>query len=68
MQLESRYRVAMVLYAGLAVAAWFLLGDAKLAVAGRPVELRLVPVIVLAAAALKTALFRKAEQVRGSRE
>jgi len=67
MQLESRYRVAMLLYAVLAVAAWFYLGDEKLAVAGRPVELRLIPAIVLAAAALKTILYRKAEQVRSGR-
>jgi hypothetical protein len=67
MQLESRYRVAMVLYVALGVAAWFYFGDTKLAVAGRPVELRLIPVIVLAASALKTLLYRKAEQVRSGK-
>jgi hypothetical protein len=62
--LDRRYRVALALYAVLAALAWFTLGEGKVLVAGRPVELRLVPLVILGGLALRTVLARQAEKIR----
>jgi hypothetical protein len=62
--LDRKFWIALALFAVLAVAAWFTIGDGTFDVEGRPVEVRLVPVIVLGGFALKTVLAHKAEKIR----
>ena len=62
--LDRKYWVALGLYAGLAALAWFTMDAGKVLVAGRPVELRLVPLIVIGGLALRTVLARKADRIR----
>ena len=62
--LERRYPVALVLYGILAVLVWFTMGGGKVLVMGRPVELRLVPLIILGGLALRTVLVLQADKIR----
>ena len=62
--LDRKFRTAMGLYAVLAVAAWYSMGEGSILVGDRPVEIRLVPLFVLGALALKTVLARQAEKIR----
>jgi hypothetical protein len=62
--LERRFPVALGLYAVLAVLVWFTMGEGKILVMGRAVELRLVPLIVIGGLALRTILARQAERIR----
>ena len=61
--LEKKYRVAMVLYAGLAILSWFTL-DARIPVGGRLVELKFVPLIIIGGLALRTMVAMRAERIR----
>jgi hypothetical protein len=61
--LERKARIAFGLYLVLAVVAWFTL-DGTVRVYGRPVELRLVPLVVLGGLAVRTLLAVKAEKIR----
>jgi hypothetical protein len=61
--LEKKYRVALVLYVGLAVLSWFTL-DARIAVGGRLVELKFVPLIIIGGLALRTMVAMRAEKIR----
>jgi hypothetical protein len=65
--LEKKYRVALVLYAFLAVLSWFTL-DGKIPVGGRLVELRLVPLVIIGGLALRTVVAMKAEKIRRREE
>jgi hypothetical protein len=62
--LERRFPIALGLYAVLALLVWFTMGEGKVLVHGRPVELRLVPLIVIGGLALRTVLARQAERIR----
>ena len=62
--LDRRFPVAIGLYAVLAVLVWFTMGEGKVLVHGRLVELRLVPLIVIGGLALRTVLARQAERIR----
>ncbi|HEY1987372.1 MAG TPA: hypothetical protein VGG85_18295 [Terracidiphilus sp.] len=62
--LERRYPVALLLYGVLGVLAWFTLGEGKVIVFGKPVELRLIPILILATFALRTVLVRQADKIR----
>jgi hypothetical protein len=64
--LDRKYWVALALYAVLAALAWFTLGAGKVFVAGRPVEMRLLPLIIIGGLALRTVLARHAEKIRRS--
>jgi len=61
--LEKKYRVALVLYAGLAVLSWFTL-DGRIPVGGRLVELKFVPLIILGGLALRTVVAMRADKIR----
>jgi hypothetical protein len=61
--LERKARIALGLYGVLAVLAWLTL-DGTVLVDGRPVELRLVPLVVLGGLVVKTLLALKAEKIR----
>ena len=58
----------MALYAVLALLVWFTMGEGKVPVMGKPVELRLLPLVVIGGMALKTVLARHAEKIRRAGE
>ncbi len=62
--LARRYPVALLLYGVLAVLVWFTVGEGTVIVFGRPVELRLIPILILATFALRTVLIRQADKIR----
>jgi len=61
--LERKYRVALALYAGLAVLSWFTL-DARISVGGRLVEMKFIPLIIIGGLALRTMVAMRAEKIR----
>jgi hypothetical protein len=63
-ELDRKYWVALALYAVLAALVWFTMGEGKILVSGRAVELRLVPLIIIGGLALRTVLAREAEKIR----
>ena len=64
--LDRKYWIALVLYGVLAVLVWFTMGEGKVQFAGRLVEMRLVPLIIIGGLALRTVLARHAEKIRRS--
>jgi hypothetical protein len=62
--LDRKYWVALALYGVLAALAWFTLGESKVLVMGKLVDLRLLPLIVIGGLALRTVLARQAEKIR----
>jgi hypothetical protein len=62
--LDRRYPLALAMYAVLAALVWFTMDAGKVDVLGRPVELRLVPLIIIGGLALRTVLARQAEKIR----
>lgn len=67
-ELERKYWIALALFAGLAVLAWFTMDAGKVMVLGRPVEMRLVPLVVIGGFALRTVLAHKADRIRRGSE
>jgi hypothetical protein len=67
-ELDRKYWVALALYGVLAVLVWFTMDAGKVLVWGKPVELRLVPLIIIGGLALKTVLALQAEKIRRSAE
>jgi cytochrome bd-type quinol oxidase subunit 2 len=63
-ELNQKYWIALLLYVVLAVLAWFTVGEGKIVVFGKPVELRLIPVLILALFALRTMLVHQADKIR----
>jgi hypothetical protein len=66
--LEKRFPLAMAMYVVLAVLVWFTMDAGKVNVVGKPVDLRLVPLIVIGGLALRTVLARQAERIRTAGE
>ena len=64
--LERRFPVALGLYLILAALVWFTMGEGKVLVMGKLVEMRLVPLIVIGGLALRTVLARQADRIRRS--
>ena len=64
--LDRKYWVALVLYAALAALAWFTVGEGAILVHGKPVELRVLPMIIIGGMALRTVLAHHAEKIRRS--
>ena len=64
--LQKRYPLALVLYAGLAALVWFTMDPGKVMVLGKPVELRLVPLVIIGGLALRTVLALQADKFRRS--
>ena len=62
-ELQRKYWLALVLYAVLAALSWFTL-DGKIAVGGKLVELRLVPLVIIGGLALRTMVAMQAEKIR----
>ena len=66
--MDRKFWVALALYVILATLAWFTVGDGTVLVYGRPVELRLLPLIVIGGMAFRTVLARQAEKIRRGRD
>jgi hypothetical protein len=62
--LDRRFYTALACYAILGALAWFTLGEGSVLVGGRPVEIRMLPLLVLGGFALRTLLARQAEMIR----
>jgi class 3 adenylate cyclase len=56
------------MFAVLAVLVWLTMGDGSVLVFGRPVKLKLIPLIVIGGMALRTVLARHAEKIRRAGE
>jgi hypothetical protein len=67
-ELERKYWIALLLYAVLAVLVWFTMDASKVLVHGKPVDLRLVPLIILGGLAVRTVLALQADKIRRSGE
>ncbi len=63
-ELERKYRIAMALYGVLAVVAWFTIGKGSVPVFGRMVEIRWIPIFVLATFAFRTVMAMQADRIR----
>jgi class 3 adenylate cyclase len=66
--LDRKYWLALGMFAVLAVVVWLTMGDGSVLVFGRPVELKLIPLIVIGGMALRTVLARHAEKIRRAGE
>jgi len=64
--LNRKFWIAIALFGFLAVLVWFTVGEGKVLVLGRPVDIRLVPMAVIGGLALRTVLSRHAEKIRRS--
>jgi hypothetical protein len=62
--LEQKFRVALLLYVVLAALSWFTLGEGKILVGSRTVELKVIPLLVLGGFALRTMIAHRAEKIR----
>jgi hypothetical protein len=62
--LDRKYWIALGLYAVLAVLAWFTIGEGTVAVFGRQIEIRWIPVFVLGTFAFRAYVAVQAERVR----
>ena len=63
-EMDRKFRVALALYAVLAILVWFTMDAGKIPIYGRPVDLRLFPLVVIGALALRTVLARQAGRIR----
>jgi hypothetical protein len=63
-ELNRKYWIAMALYGAVALLVWFTMDAGKVVVWGKPVELRLVPLIVIGGLALRTVVAHQAEKIR----
>ena len=66
--LDRKFWAALGMFAVLAVLVWLTMGDGSVLVFGRPVELKLIPLIVIGGMALRTVLARHAEKIRRAGE
>jgi uncharacterized membrane-anchored protein len=62
--LDRKFWAALAMFAVLAVLVWLTMGNGSVLVFGKPVELKLIPLIVIGGMALRTVLARKAEKIR----
>jgi hypothetical protein len=63
-ELERKYWIALAAYVGLAVLAWFTIGEGKVAVLGKLIDLRWIPIFVLATFAFRTVMAMQADRLR----
>ena len=61
---DRKFRVALGLYGILGLLVWFTMGAGEVLVHGRPVQLRLVPLIIIGGLALRTVVAHQADKIR----
>jgi hypothetical protein len=61
---DRKFWIALGLYAILAVVIWFTLGEGVVFVLGRPVEVRLISLLVIGTFAFRTIMAREADKIR----
>jgi len=66
--LEKKYPIALVMFVALAVVAWFTVGDGNVIVHGRPVQVRLIPVVILGLFAFRTYVAMQADRIRREKD
>jgi hypothetical protein len=62
--LDRKFWLAMALFGFLALMVWFTVGEGKVLVFGKPVEIRFIPLVVLGGLAVRTMLARQADKIR----
>jgi hypothetical protein len=62
--LQRRFPIALLAYGVLAVLCWFTVGEGSIVLFGKTVELRLIPILILATFALRTVLVHQADKIR----
>ena len=67
-ELQRKSWIALGLYGVLAALVWFTMDAGKVLVWGKPVELRLLPLIIIGGLALRTVLALQADKIRHSGE
>jgi hypothetical protein len=67
-ELARKYPVALALYAVLGILVWFTMGEGTIIVFGRPVEMRWIPIVILATFAFRTVMARQADKIRNGGE
>ena len=67
-EMERKYRIALALYVVLAVVVWFTIGEGKVPVFGRLIEIRWVPIFILATFAFRTVMAMQADRIRRSKD
>jgi hypothetical protein len=63
-ELNRKFWAALAMYAVLGALVWFTMEAGTVDVLGKPVELRLVPLIIIGGFALRTVLGRQADRIR----
>ena len=66
--LEKKYPIALAMYGVLAVLVWFTVGEGSVMIYGRPVQIRLVPILILALFAFRTYVAMQADRIRRERD
>jgi hypothetical protein len=66
--LDWKFWAALAMFAVLAVLVWLTMGDGSVLVFGKPVELKLIPLIVIGGFVLRTVLARKADKIRREKD
>ena len=66
--LDKKYPVALALFVILAVVAWFTVGDGFVLVHGRPVQVRLIPIVILGLFAFRTYVAMQADRIRREKD
>ena len=61
---ERKFWIALGLFGILAVVTWFTLGDGSIPVFGRQVEIRWIPLFVIATFVFRAYIAREADKIR----
>jgi hypothetical protein len=61
---ERKFRIALALFAVLALLDWFTLGQGTILVLGRVVEVRVVPLFIIGTLVFRTVVARSADRIR----
>jgi hypothetical protein len=67
-ELEKKYPIALAMFVVLAVVAWFSVGEGNVMVLGRPVQLRFIPIVILALFAFRTYVAMQADRIRREKD
>jgi len=63
-RVERRFWIALMLYGTLGAVVWFTLGPGTIRVLGRAVDIRAIPMFVIATFVFRTWIARSAERIR----